>query len=299
MIKYLIFSILFITVFVSCKKNEEQIPKKRADTASTIYISDDIIIKDSTIIRDTIFNYNVYENFLRSLINSNRFIFVPLNEFESALSSDKVVIAMRHDIDYDIPSALRFARREFKLGIRATYFLLNTADYYGITKRDTIIRNPDVLKYILKLQNEYKHEIGWHNDLVTQQIVYNFDIKKYLTSELSWLRGNGIRIDGSVYHGSEFCYKYLYLNSYIWRNSGINTNFPSFDSVLINNAYIKIKKFVYSDFGLSYEGSLKCDYFFADVFFFDNKRWNMSMFDWNSLKPGDKVIILTHPALWD
>lgn len=293
------FIIISFFILISCKRNEDLKLNQSKDTATSIYISDDIIIDDRVKVRDSIYNYDYYEKFIKTLINSNRFIFVPLNEFESTFSSEKIVIAMRHDIDYDIASAVRFARREFKNGVRATYFILNTADYYGITKIDTIIRNPSVLTYIKKLQNEYKHEIGWHNDLVTLQIVYNIDVKRYLTGELAWLRNNGIKIDGSVYHGSEFCYKYLYLNSYIWKNSKKNINFPSYDSVLVNGIYIKINKFEYSDFGLRYEGSLKSDYFFADVFFYNNKRWNMSMFDWNSLKPGEKVIILIHPALWD
>jgi hypothetical protein len=214
---------------------------------------------------------------------------------------------MRHDVDYDIASAMRMARREYRNGVRATYYFLNTAEYYSDNKISTEIRKPYVLDYMNKLQNEYKHEIGWHNDLVTLQIVYNVDVEKYLTKELAYLRNNGIRVDGSVYHGSEFCYMYHYLNYYIWKPASNHMEtgprwglFQNFDSVRINGAYKKIKKFEFSDFGFKYEASLlKNNYFFADVFYFNKKRWNMTMFDWNSLKPGDRVIVLTHPALWD
>ncbi|MCX6327605.1 MAG: hypothetical protein NT144_13295 [Bacteroidia bacterium] len=291
--RYLFISISFL-ILISCKKIINQ------DTDTSIYISDDIIINDRVKIRDTIFNYNTYEKFIIELVNSNRFIFVPLNEFEQTYSSEKIVIAMRHDIDYNIASAVRFARREYKIDVRATYYFLNTADYYSSTKSFSVIRNPSVLTYMKKLQNEYNHEIGWHNDLVTLQVVYNIDVKKYLTGELAWLRMNGIKIDGTVYHGSEYCYTYNYLNSYLWEGAGLNTNFPNYDSVLVDGIYKRINKFKLSDFEFKYEaGLLNCNYFFADVFFFDNKRWNMGMFDWNSLKPGDRVIVLTHPALWD
>ena len=127
------------------------------DTDSTIYISDELIIKDNVKARDTLFSYDNYERFIGRLVKSNRFIFVPHNEFETTYSKDKIVISLRHDIDYDINSALRFARREHKLGVRATYFVLHTADYYGVTSVGVATRNPDVYKYLRKIQNEYAH----------------------------------------------------------------------------------------------------------------------------------------------
>jgi len=293
--KYL-FTAICLFDLISCHNS----CKREGDTETSIYITDDIIIKDKVKARDSIFNYDYYEKFLQKLISTNRYIFVPLSEFDTTYSSEKIVIGIRHDIDYDISSAVRFARREYRNGIRAVYYFLNTADYYGIAKRDTIIRNPSVLAYMKKIQNEYNHEIGWHNDLVTCQIVYNLDIKKYLSKELAWLDSNGIRISGSSYHGSEYCYTYKYVNTYIWKGFIKNYNFENYDSVFFDGYYVRIIKFNYTDFGFKYEAEqLNPTYFFADVFYIDNKRWNMTMFDWDSLKPGDRVIILTHPALWD
>ena len=298
--KYLFVSISFL-IFISCKKNDEgSLSMQGRDTETSIYISDDIIIDDRVKIRDTVFNYDTYEKFIIYLVNSNRFIFVPLNEFEKTNSSDKIVISMRHDIDYDIASAVRFARREYRHGVRATYFFLNTADYYSFIRNNSFIRVPSVLNYMTKIQNEYKHEIGWHNDLVTLQVVYDIDVKTYLSGELAFLRGKGINIYGTAFHGSAYCYEYQYLNSYIWSGAYKDYNFLNYDSVKVDGIYKKINKFKISDFGFKYEASLlKSNYFFADVFFQSNKRWNMAMFDWNTLKPGDKVIILTHSSFWD
>jgi hypothetical protein len=299
---YIYIGLFALILLISC--NKEGSPHLISDgfnPDSSIYITKSIIIDDRVKVRDSIFNYNNYEAFLKKLVSTNRFMFVPLNEFDTTFSNDKVIISLRHDIDYDISSAVRFARREHRNGVRATYFILNTADYYSITKRDTLIRKPYVIAYLRKFQDEYKHEIGWHNDLVTLQVVYNIDVEKYLKDELSWLRDNGISVQGTSYHGSEYCYTYHYLNSYLWKNAKYNSNFYCYDTVKVGDTKIKIKKFSLSDFALRYEaeGTLKCDYFFADVFYVNNKRWNMNMFDWNSLKAGDKVIILTHPALWD
>lgn len=306
-------SILIILIFlVSCQKESiiesdlllpintlyETIENK--DTDSTIYISDNILINDKVKARDTLFSYDNYERFIGRLVKSNRFIFVPHNEFETTFSKDKIVISLRHDIDYDINSALRFARREHKLGVRATYFVLHTADYYGVTSVGITTRNPSVYKYLRKIQNEYGHEIGWHNDLVTLQVIYNIDPEKYLKNELKRLKSNGIHISGSAYHGSEYCYKYHYLNSFFWKNYGPSSIFYNYNSVPVNGQNIIIKKYVNSDFGFTYEaGKLNFNHFYADVFFFNNKRWHMNMEDWSSLKPGDRVIILTHSALWD
>jgi hypothetical protein len=302
--------LILLLILVSCQKESvidsplslshlelNKIPIRK-DTDSTIYISDDIVINDKIKERDTLFSYNNYERFLTGLVKSNRFIFVPLNEFNSTFSKDKVVISLRHDIDDDINSAVRFARREFKLGIRATYFVLNTSDYYGVTTEGASTRNTSVLEYIKKIQNEYNHEIGWHNDMVTLQVVYNIDTEKYLKNELEQLRNSGIVITGTAYHGSAYCYKYNYSNMYFWKDyyPAPLQNF----SVVMNGQSITIKKFNISDFGFNYEaGLLKCTYFFADCFFFNYKRWHMNMENWSSFKPGDKVIILTHSALWD
>jgi len=277
------------------------------DTDTSIFITSDNIINDKVTIRDSIFNYDSYENFIKSMVNSNRFVFVPLDEFSQTFSSEKVVVGLRHDIDYDIASSIRFARREYRNGVRATYYFLNTADYYCDIAKNPVVRKPAVLDYMRKIQDEYKHEVGWHNDLVTFQVVYNIDVKTYLSRELEFLRNKGIRIVGSSYHGSEYCYLYHYLYFYIW-NYRIERKvygpqgppFENYDSVLVDGIYKKINKFEFSDFGFKYEaGLLNNNYFFADAFFYNNKRWSMAMFDWDSLRPGDRVIILTHPALWD
>lgn len=280
------------------------------DTDSTIFINENIIIKDIVPVRDTLFSYIQFEKFLERLIASGRFMFVPLKDLPLTFSSDKVIVALRHDIDYDIASSVRFARREYDLGIKGTYYVLHTADYYTRMPDDLhryyknhnsrFLKRPHILEYLRKIQDEYGHEIGWHNDLVTLQVHYNINSGEYLKKELRWLRDNNINITGTSSHGSQYCYIYRYLNGFFWKEYGKSDYFYNYEYVSANNKIIKIDKYNLSDFGFDYEADLLArSFYFADVNRNNNKRWHMNMVNWQSLKPGDKVILLFHPALWD
>lgn len=309
--------IIIVLFFCGCQEKEYLdvphfgIPGPWHDTDSTIFVSDDIVIKDKRKPGNSPFSYTAFQAFLEKLVSTGRFMFVPMNELSTAKSYDKVIISLRHDIDYDINSALRFARREYELGIRGTYFILHTADYYsrmpveGTYYKDPhrkILRKNEVLKYIKKIQNDYNQEIGWHNDMVTLKVVYNINPGEYLKQELSWLRNNGINITGTSSHGSQYCYIYHYVNFFFWKNYGPDRSnfFYNYDYVNINNQIVTIDKYNLSDFGLTYEaGLLANSLFLYDNFKSKNQRWHMDSVDWNSFKPGSKIIILFHPALWD
>lgn len=274
------------------------------DTDSSIYISKNIVIPDKGSIRDSLFSYPSFENFLLELKTSGRFMFVTLNELDSVHSEDKVIIALRHDIDYDIDASVRFARREHQLGISGTYYVLHTADYYTRMEdyyaKHKLLRNPEILDYLIKIQNEYNHEIGWHNDLLTLLVHYNINACEYLRTELKWLRSNNLKITGTSSHGSHYCYTYHYLNGYFWKGYGRDEYFYNYDSVPARNRLVNITKYDLSDFGFSYEANLiDVDKVYADVFKYNGRRWHMNMVDWNSIPLGSKIILIIHPALWD
>lgn len=316
---YLHSGLILSLLFYSCQEKSfterEFIPERlpellNKDTDSTIFISRSIIISDKGKVRDTLFSYSVFEKLLENMVKSGRFLFVPVNELNSTFSKDKVIIALRHDIDYDIPSSVRFARREHKLGIRGTYFVLHTAEYYSRTSalneryfkyiNSSSIRKPEVLEYLKKIQNDYNHEIGWHNDLVTLQVVYNIDAGRYLSEELEWLRSNNIVIEGTSSHGSEYCYKYHYLNAFFWKNFAQDNFFKHNEYAIVDGVYKKIVKHSLSDFGFKYESNLLgYNRYYADAFKVDNKPWHLKMLNWDSLIPGDKILIILHPARWD
>lgn len=287
---------LFILIWslISCDKDDLMYPEEE----QFIKITDEIIIDNGVKINDPVFNYQYYDNFLKHISSSDHFIIVPMKDFKNTNSEDKVIISLRYDIDFNINSAVKFAYREHKYGIKSTYFILHTADYYGTKEGQTFIRNKDVIHYIKKIQNDFGHEIGFHNDLVTLQLMYGIAPVRYLKEELEWLRSNEIRITGTTYHGSQYCYIYNYSNTYFWKD------YPH--SGPVNEIFkkgfktIKIERDRMSNNGFDYEGNLlEPDYFFADAYYVNGMRWNMSMVNLDTIKPGKKVIILLHPGNWN
>jgi len=265
-------------------------------------ITKDIKIDNGSYIRDPIFNEVTYENFLSYLVTSNRFLIVPLKDFETTSSTDKVVLTIRHDVDDNIESAVKFAYREHKYGITTSYYILHTSPYYGVTGKNYFKRNDQVIFYMKKIQDEYGQEIGWHNDLVTLQVVYDIDPKIFLKNELSWLRSNGINIYGAISHGSNFCHVYHYVNAYFWDDviGSNNGDFYNWETIPKDGQIIKIEKDKLSNYSLEFnDGSLHPDYFFADCNFPNGKRWNMGMVNWDTIQPGKKVEILIHSQHWD
>lgn len=290
-----IIPVLFLFLVISCKDDKI---RYYPESDRIIQVSENISVDNGFYLNNPTFNLFTYENFLSYLASSDHFTIVPLKDFESTNSIDKVVISLRYDMDENIDVALKFAYREKKYGIHSTYFVLHTADYYGKTTRGSFIRNENVVDYLKMMQNSYGEEIGFHNDLVTLQVVYGIPSKEFLKNELAYLRNNGINIVGTTYHGSQFCYKYKYYNAYFWKeypNNGWN-----YDSVTIRSNRIEIEKDSLSNYDLKYEGGLlKTDYFFTDVEHINGKRWNMNMVNFDTIKPGKKVIVLLHPALWE
>jgi len=293
--KQLVLILMLLICFVRCKKEEELIFD---EPDRSIQITKDIIINNGVKIKNSIFNYLTYDDFLNYLSKSDHFLIVKLKDFKNTTSTDKVVLALRHDIDDNINASVKFAYRENKCGICATYFVLHTAKYYGEMVGPNFVRNDNIIYYLKKMQDTFGHEIGFHNDLVTLQLIYGLDSKEYLKSELAYLRGNGINIVGTAYHGSPYCYIYKYYNAYFWKE--YPDNGWNYEYITKGYKTIKIEKDSLVNYNFTYEGGLlDQDYFFADSDFKNGKRWNMNMVNLDTIKPGKKVIILLHPEHWD
>ncbi|MCX6327623.1 MAG: hypothetical protein NT144_13385 [Bacteroidia bacterium] len=291
----LILFLLFLVNFLGCKKEEEVF---YPESDRSIQITDDIVIDNGVKLTKPIFNYSYYDNFLSYLSASDHFLIVSLKDFKNTTSEDKVVLSLRYDIDENINAAVKLAYREHKYGIKSTYFVLHTATYYGQKIGPCFKRNDNIIFYLKKLQDDFGHEIGFHNDLVTLQLMYEIPPKEYLKNELAYLRENNIHIWGTTYHGSQYCYIYKYYNAYFWKE--YPDNGWNYEYITKGYKTLKIEKDSLKTYNFTYEGGLlNEDYFFADCFFIDGKRWNMSMVNLDTIKPGKKVIILLHPANWD
>jgi hypothetical protein len=250
---------------------------------------------------DTNFTWEKYAAFLTKVSDTSKYIVLPLNEFRKTFNNKKIVIGLRHDVDNDLNVAYRFSEIESKLGFRSTWFILHTAPYYLANANNMAIHSGRIIPILKSLQNDKKFEIGFHNDLVTLQLIYNLNPVAFLHNELKWLRSNGINIIGTSAHGSNYCKAYHYMNFYFFHDFTYPV-VPKRENniyVPINGVNIPIIKANMTDFNLKYEAYfLNNNKAFSDAVITNGVRWNIGMLDLNQLNTGDRIIILLHPIHW-
>ena len=250
---------------------------------------------------DSCFTYKKYVDFLNKISDTSKYIVLPLSEFIKTNNPNKIVIGLRHDIDLNLNIAYNLSKVENNVGFQSTYYILHTADYYLKSQSNKAIHTQAIIPILKKMQNDFHHEIGWHNDLITLQLVYKIDPRIFLHQELAWLKDNGINVTGTASHGSNFCYTYHYVNWYFWKEFP-NPNIPAFnnyESAIVGVDTIFYKKALLKDFGLAYEAYfINFNKYFSDASFVNGQRWNFNMLDLNTLHPGDRVQILMHPIYY-
>lgn len=97
------------------------------------------------------FSYRGYENMIKLLKQHN----YSVATYQNYKNFDKCVI-LRHDIDYDLKKSLELAELENKLGVKSTYFVLLTSDFYNVFSNQSL-RVLEKLRY-------FGHDIGLHFD---------------------------------------------------------------------------------------------------------------------------------------
>lgn len=118
------------------------------------------------------------------------------------------IIALRHDIDHNLDIALELAHHEHNRGLRATYFLLHTHDYFS---------DPDFALKCRQLQ-AYGHEVGLHVNVLTQWMAGECDdVDARIGEVLQTLRSAGVDVVGVSAHGDRACYERGFSNYWIWR----------------------------------------------------------------------------------
>lgn len=100
-----------------------------------------------------IFTYNSYKSLITNL-RDHGYIVTAYSDWATV---PRCVI-LRHDIDNDIEKALELAKVEKELGVKSTYFVLITSDFYNVFSA----RSEKLLREILACG----HEIGLHFDEV-------------------------------------------------------------------------------------------------------------------------------------
>jgi len=213
---------------------------------------------------------------------------VPLREFRGAKTEGRTLLGLRHDIDDRLESALELASLEHSRGIRSTYFVLHAAAYY---------KSPKLLPTLRELQR-LGHEVGFHYDLVTSQIVRRVDSREELRAELERLRAGGIDVVGAAAHGSYWGHKLGYKNEYFFRELSIpRPEFPNSERV----GDVPLAKGTLSEFGLAYDASQLGETNYWTDSWVDAKghRWHPDLLDLEALEPDARAIVLVHPCHWD
>jgi hypothetical protein len=250
---------------------------------------------------DTNFTWEKYAAFLTKISDTSKYIVLPISEFRKVHNTNKIIIGLRHDLDTDLNLGYLFSEIEWEKGFRASYYILHTAPYYLANPNNMAIHSEGIIPVLKKMQDDRHFEIGWHNDLVTLQVIYNINSITFLTNELNWLRSNGINITGTAAHGSNYCKVYHYLNYYFFNEfsfpapAGRENNI----TVPIGGTNIPIMKGKLSDFGFDYEAYfIDFNKYFSDATITNGIRWDIGMLDLNQLKNGDRVQLLLHPMHW-
>lgn len=97
------------------------------------------------------FTYDAY----RGLIQTLRTFEYGVISYHSKEDNKRSVI-LRHDIDYSLEKSLKLAKLEKEEGIKSTYFVLVTSDFYNPFSA----KNAEIIHQIMN----YGHEIGLHFD---------------------------------------------------------------------------------------------------------------------------------------
>lgn len=300
LIFYLIFALSFLTEALSGQINHlHQIDilrsLKKQDTL--LQLSPKSLLSDA----DTNYTWEKYEDFLKKISDTSLYSVLPLNEFRKTFHNNKIIIGLRHDVDNSLSHAFNFSDVEYRNGFRSTYFILHTASYYLENAWNMGIHSENIIPVLKQMQDERHFEIGWHNDLVTLQVIYNIDPSSFLRNELTWLRLKGIKVNGTASHGSNYCHAYHYLNYYFFEDCSALAvpGYENINTVPVNGQVINLTKGKLADFGLDYEAYfLNNNLAFSDATIINGVRWHTGMLDLSKLKKGDRVIILVHPIHW-
>ena len=251
------------------------------------------------------FTLKTYRTLLESFQQAG-YQFRTFEEFVTVPTEGKVIV-MRHDVDELARNALKMAKVENSLGIRATYF-------FRVVKQSNV---PEVIREIVRMG----HEVGYHYEDLSSA---NGDMTKALESfetNLAYFR-QYYPVRSVCMHGSSTS---KYDNRLLWQNRSLSdyglVGEPylsiDFDRVyyLTDTGYawdggrFAVRDIVVNDFGLSFHRSQQIMEAVANKSFpqtaliLAHTLWSDSWFQWVFLHVREffrnriKMATKKHPAL--
>jgi hypothetical protein len=103
------------------------------------------------------FSYRSYEELIR-LLKAKNYNFTDYKNFNTVAKP----VIFRHDVDFDLEKVLRIAQIEAENGVKSTYFVLLTSDFYNVLSKQS--------GEILKTIQGFGHSIGLHFDETRYEI---------------------------------------------------------------------------------------------------------------------------------
>lgn len=149
---------------------------------------------------DGVHSWDDYRGLLAELARP-RYRVLTMAAFAAAPADpQRVVVAMRHDIDSHPEKALAMAALEEAAGLRSTYFVLHSAAYYGEV-RDGRLRRHAAIGALAQELDRRGFEIGIHHDLFSMMWRHGFAPEPFLREEIASYRALGVAVTGAAAHG--------------------------------------------------------------------------------------------------
>ena len=200
-------------------------------------------------------------------------------------------VTLRHDVDNDLEASVMLATIQHELGIKATYFILDTAPYWDV--------NSDEMWAKIQTIADLGHRIEWHNNTITRALKgYLFDpeksVKEYALESLNEFRSRGFNVTGSAAHGDSLCREHQYVNWQIFTEC-VNPAHPI--SERLTKYLPNFTPFSMKEIGLEWEAYYMPyteDHYFSEP----GGRWKNPV-DLDALEdPEKRSQILIHPQWW-
>jgi hypothetical protein len=242
------------------------------------------------------FSWQDYENLLKELAK-DRYMVLPIRDYVNAQAPDKVLVGMRHDIDFHPFKAEKMAELEQKYRLRSTFYVLHSANYYARHYPKKIGRNTTMDELYKKL-NDQGFEIGIHNDTISLMLKYDIEPLKFIHEEIAYYNKIGIQVNGVASHGAAYVLKMGTNNMYMF------SEFGKGKTIEHNGKKYQYGQYSLKEFGFDYSAyRTNNNRYFSDV----GGKWKvngqkMTMREvlqaLKKLNPGTRVQILTHPVWW-
>lgn len=120
------------------------------------------------------FTYDAYRKLIDKVLQNG----YQVCSYKNVDKFDKAII-LRHDVDFSPRKAIDMARIEYQLGVKSTYFVLLSTEFYNVFSKETA----DILSQII----EMGHEIGLHFDEQRYNATSIDQMKDYVYKEASIL----------------------------------------------------------------------------------------------------------------